>query len=277
MAYFILSLAVIGFLLIRKAQPAKDKSGNGFNPIPKISTKSKHRSKKAIDESIEQQPLLKIATYNIQTGKSLHGHRDIHRSAEVIQSAHIVGVQEVYAPSWLNRLGLGVSQSEYLAANGGFSWLFCATRLRWLREHRGNALFSKLPISDWQIKMLPDQSGKSFRNLTIAKARWNNKTFHILNTHLHTKHGRTEQIDIVLREFAQYSPAILMGDFNCTAEELAGALSDIEISDAIAVAELDSQDNQRIDWILTKGFTIEGGLFQGKGVSDHPYYQVNLR
>ena len=277
MAYLIVIFVLVGFLLIRKSRPAKNKTGTGFNPTPEVSAKDGYINTKTIDQSAEQQQLLKIATYNIQTGKSLHGRRDINRSAKVIESAHIVGVQEVYAPSWLNFLGLGFSQSELLAANGGFNWLFCATRLRWLREHRGNALFSKLPISDWQIKMLPDQSGKSFRNLTIAKTQWNNKTFHILNTHLHTNKGRKQQIDMVLREFAQYSPAILMGDFNCTAEELIDALTDIEITDAIAVAKLDPQNNKRIDWILTKGFTVEGGLFQGKGVSDHPYYQVNLR
>ena len=68
-----------------------------------------------------------------------------------------------------------------------------------------------------------------------------------------------------------------MGDFNCTASELTNALSDIEITDAIAVADLDPQNDRRIDWILVKGFTVEGGQFQDKGVSDHPYYQVNLR
>ena len=277
MIYLVLGIVVLGFLAIRKARPASNKSGIGFKPVPEFSVSVKQNTQASLDESQQQQGLLKVATYNIQTGKSLSGQRDIHASARVVSSAHLVGIQEVYAPSWLNIFGIGTSQSEQLAAHGGFSWLFSATRLRWLREHRGNTLLSKLAISDWQIKMLPDQSRKSYRNLTIAKAQWGSKTFHVLNTHLHTRKGRDQQIDTVLREFAQYSPAILMGDFNCTSKELTAALSDVDISDAIAIAQLDPQENQRIDWILTKGFSVEGGKFQEKGVSDHPYYQVNLR
>ena len=277
MAIIAMTLAVLGFLVIRKARPANNKVGHGFNAAPDISDQSNPVHPIALDDTGEQEGVLKLATYNIQTGKNLQGKRDIHCSARVIASAHLVGVQEVYAPSWLNKLGFGLSQSEALAANGGFKWLFSATRLRWLREHRGNALFSKLPVGDWQVKMLPDQSGKSYRNLTIANVQWGDKTFHVLNTHLHTRDGRKQQIDVVLREFSKYSPAILMGDFNCTASELTNALSDIEITDAIAIADLDPQNDRRIDWILVKGFTVEGGQFQDKGVSDHPYYQVNLR
>ena len=276
MVYLALVALAFVFLIIRKARPASNKSGIGFNnPI-----KDEPRAK-VLDESkisrVEQGPVLKVATFNIQTGKNLQGRRNIKCSAEVISAADLVGVQEVYAPSWLNHLGFGASQSEHLSIGGGFSWLFSATRRRWLREHRGNALFSKIEMSDWQIKMLPDRSGKSYRNLTIAQANWNGKRFHILNTHLHTKAGRREQIDVVLREFANYSPAILLGDFNCTAEELVKALTDVEITDAIKVAKLDPHEDQRIDWILTKGFVVDGGEFLGKGVSDHPYYQVNLR
>ncbi len=273
MVYLIVICVLGGFLYIRKARPAQEKSGYGFNPIPQGSKKI---SDQPTEQSIQKEVLLKVATYNIQTGKNANGQRDISKSAELIESSHIVGIQEVYAPSWLNRFGIGLSQSQHLAMQGGFTWLFNATRLRWLREHRGNALLSKLPMSEWHTKMLPDQSGKSYRNITIAKAEWNGKGFHILNTHLHTKNGRKEQIEVVLREFSKYSPAILLGDFNCTGEELGTALSDIEISDAIKIAQLDPQESQRIDWILTKGFVVEGGDFHDKGVSDHPFYQVNL-
>jgi len=274
--YLTLVALAFVFLIVRKARPANNKSGIGFNNPVEGAPQAKALNESKTSQT-EPEPVLKVATFNIQTGKSLQGRRNIRRSAEVISAADLVGVQEVYAPSWLNYLGFGASQSEHLSLGGGFSWLFSATRRRWLREHRGNALFSKIEISDWQIKMLPDQSAKSYRNLTIAHANWNGKRFHILNTHLHTKAGRREQIDVVIREFANYSPAILMGDFNCTAEELAKALTDVEITDAIKVAKLDPQEDQRIDWILTKGFVVEGGEFVGKGVSDHPYYQVNLR
>ena len=57
---------------------------------------------------------------------------------------------------------------------------------------------------------------------------------------------------------------------------IASALKNVEISDAITLAGLDLDNPDRIDWILTKGFNVHGGEFIGKGVSDHPYYQVSL-
>ncbi len=267
MAYLLLVAGLAALLFARKARPASERNGVGLNTI-----------NERVDnpESHNKSEILKVATYNIQTGKSDDGHRDITASAQVLAGADIVGVQEVYAPSLLNNVGVGLSQTEQLANIGGFGWLFCATRRRYFKDHRGNALLSKLPVTNWQIKMLPDRSGKSYRNLTIAEVEWQHQRFYFLNTHLHTKTGRSEQIEVVLREFSKYSPAILVGDFNCTAAELNNALSDIDISDAIDIANIES-DPQRIDWILSKGFKVVGGEFFPKGVSDHPYYQTNLQ
>lgn len=256
---------VVGLLLAaRKSKPADDKSGTAFNGVA--------------DQVVSESKELVVATYNIQTGKSAEGKRNLLASAKVMAHADLVGVQEVYAPSWLNLLGLGVSQSEGLANYGGFSWLFCATRRRWLREHRGNAIMSKLPVSDWRVEMLPDQSNKSFRNMTIVEVPWQGESFHFINTHLHTRHGREQQLEIVLQEFAKYPRAILVGDFNSRASvaSLTNALKDIEITDAIAAAELDLENPDRIDWILTKGFNVIRGEMLEIGVSDHPYYQVSL-
>jgi len=268
MIYLLLVFVVVLVLIARKARPAIDQHGHGLISPPAQASPL---------ASTEAQDVLRVATYNIQTGKSLAGKRDVSASAQVIAKADLVGVQEVYAPSILNSLGMGLSQSEQLAAIGRFDWLFCATRRRWFREHRGNAILSKLPVKDWRIKILPDRSRKSYRNLTVAEVEWQGRHFHFLNTHLHTKVGRQEQIEAVLREFAKYSPAILVGDFNCLANELNDALSDIKITDAIEVAKLADNEVNRIDWILCKGFEVVGGDYLEKGVSDHPYYQTNLR
>jgi len=254
-------LILIG--LVRKSRPAKNKRGKRLN--------------NAAEKTIKKDTFT-VATFNIQTGKDLHGKRDINRSAKAIRHADLIGIQEVYAPSWLNKLGFGLSQSRVLADTGGFGWLFCATRTRWLREHRGNLLLSKLPVSEWRIKMLPDQSGKSFRNMTVAKLSWKGEAFYFINTHLHTRKGRRRQLDVVLREFAKYPRAILVGDFNTmsNSKQMIKALKDAEISDAIDVALLDTDNDERIDWILTKGFQVHDGSMIAKGISDHPYYQVTL-
>ena len=263
-AKLLLAALIIAFLAwARKATPAGNKLGKTMNdPV-----------------SSEYSPAeLRVASFNIQTGKNNEGKRNIQASAEVLKDVDLAGIQEVYAPSILNLLGLGAQQSEALAKHGGFSWLFCATRRRWLREHRGNAILSKLKVHDWRIEMLPDQSGKSYRNMTIAEVEWQGQRLHFINTHLHTKKGKAEQLEVVLREFSKYPRAILLGDFNSNRgmPELDNALKDIEISDAIAMAGLDIDNNDRIDWILTKGFQIEKGRMLEKGVSDHPYYEVAL-
>lgn len=257
------AIAVALALVARKSRPASNQQGVSLNDAA-----SKPPSK----------DLLNVATFNIQTGKSLQGKRDVNRSAAVLAQADIAGVQEVYAPKLVNLAGLSPAQSPHIAKRGGFAWLFCATRRRWLREHRGNLILSKLPVDNWRIEMLPDQSGRSFRNMTIVEARWQGQKFHFINTHLHTRQGREEQLDIVLREFAKYPRAILLGDFNTrgSAAQMQSALANVEITDAIAAAGLDMDNPERIDWILTKGFSVHSGKFIEKGISDHPYYQVSL-
>lgn len=268
MATIVLSItlcALIMFVFARNAKPACNQSGQTLNS--RFATTTNH-----------QPNTLSVASFNIQTGKSLAGKRDITASARVLASNDLVGVQEVYASGWLNRLGVGQSQTACLAQHGSFAYLFCATRRRWFREHRGNALLSKLAVSDWKIQMLPDQSGKSYRNMTIAKVHWQGESFHLINTHLHTREGREVQLAVVLNEFAKYTRAILVGDFNSTASSplLQQALCEAAISDAITLAGLDTSNCQRIDWILTKGFVVNHGIMMDKGISDHPYYQVNL-
>ena len=258
---FVLLVVVAIVIVARKAKPAEEKSGQGFVGL--------------VDASYQPE-FLKVASYNIQTGKSDKGERDLMASARVISKADLVGVQEVYGVGFDGLLN--PNQAERLAYHGKFSWLFSATRMRWFREHRGNAILSKLAVNDWRVEMLPDTSGKSFRNMTIAEVSWQDRKFHFINTHLHTRGGREDQLEIVLQEFAKYPTAILLGDFNSRANTnaLSNALKNIEIVDAVAVAGLDIENPDRIDWILTKGFKVEGGEMLEKGVSDHPYYQVNL-
>jgi len=226
---FWISLAILlaFYAWARKARAAKDQKGNSLNGS---------EQQRAIEQTI------KIATYNVQTGKSLQGKRDISKSAAVIENADIVGIQEVYAPTWLNKFGIGVPQTQSLA-------------------------------------MLPDWSGKSYRNYTVAKFALGdaNTELVVLNTHLHTKQGRLEQLEIVLKEFQSYPCSLLMGDFNTKADEpvLREFIAQGKGSDLIAQARLDHPG--RIDWILGRGLAAVDGVFVDKGVSDHPFYQVEVK
>ena len=250
-------------LIARKAQPAGDASGDHFVGSFPVSSVG---------------DTLRVATFNIQTGKSNTGERDIMRSARRIAHADLVGVQEVYAKSLLNRLGIGTEQSHALAASGNFNYVFNPTRRRWFSDHRGNAVFTRLPVTRWKTHMLPDQSGKSFRNMTVVRLTWNGQPLVFINTHLHTSTGRDEQLKQVLAEFARHPRAILVGDFNATPTDpqLITLLQQNSVTDAIGVLQLDPKNDERIDWILTKGFKVVGGNTSPKGISDHPYYEVSL-
>lgn len=268
MAKIIVVIIVVALIAVaRKSTSAAGKKGSS---LISNSANLTHRD--------SQTGVLKVATYNIQTGKNLNGKRNLTASAEVVASADLIGVQEVYGVGFDGALSLVSGQAERIASVGKFDWLFSASGRRWFREHRGNAILSKVPIDDWRVEMLPDQSGKSFRNMTVARVEWQGQSFHFINTHLHTRGGREEQLQIVLQEFAKYPRAILLGDFNSRASTtaLANALKDLDITDAIAAAGLDLNNSDRIDWILTKGFRVEAGEMLEKGVSDHPYYQVSL-
>ena len=265
---FILIALLVLLFVARKPRPVPDRQGNGFNDSDKTLSFNTEQEKKT----------LTVASYNVQTGKSLQGVRDISRAAAILAEVDLAGIQEVYAPSWVNKLGVGISQTAALAKPGSFAWLFTPTRFRWFRENRGNAILSKVPISSWQTRMLSDQSGISFRNMTVAQFQWQNQDCYFINTHLHTKNGKLEQLAEVLEEFKKYPNAILVGDFNCTPDTplLTEFLTLNEITDAILFSNIDDAADQRIDWIITKGWQVKNGLKINKGVSDHPYYQVSL-
>lgn len=268
MAKIIVVIIAIAFIAVaRKSTSAVGKKGSALISHSSIAT------------GRDAQPnVLKVATYNVQTGKNLNGKRNLLASAKVVAGADLIGVQEVYGVGFDGALSFISGQTERIASVGKFDWLFSASGRRWFREHRGNAILSKVPVHDWRIEMLPDQSGKSFRNMTVARVEWQDQSFHFINTHLHTRGGREDQLKIVLQEFAKYPRAILLGDFNSRANTtaLANALKDLDITDAISAAGLDLDNSDRIDWILTKGFKVEAGEVLEKGVSDHPYYQVSL-
>jgi len=268
----VLVLIIAFYFTFYKARPAKNQQGisifapeNGFQ---------ENKKKQLI-----------IGTYNIQTGKDVHGNRNINRSARIIQNADIVGIQEVYAKSWLGRASQAQQLAEYSAdAKMNFGWLFAATRLRWMREHRGNAMLSRLPVKRWTVEMLPDQTGKQFRNLITAIIEFDGQEVAILITHLHTKRGQAKQLEIVLEKSKQYDRAILLGDFNTNSSNplLVEFLNDSSFIDAISIANKlhglvpQASEDSRIDWILTKGFHVRSGSSEPIGISDHPYFEVTL-
>lgn len=217
----------------------------------------------------------RIATYNVHSGKGIDGERDIARAAEVLRGADVAAIQELHAATHFGRTG----QAEQLARMLEMGWLFAPTRTRWFREYRGNALLTHFPVSYWYREPLVDVTGHSFRNLTTAKLELQDRHLWILFTHLHPRAARGLQLQTVLDRFSSYSPAVLLGDLNTPREDpqLARLLGEQEIVDAIRVGLDDQDPDDRIDWIITKGLQIEASGMTDIGVSDHPYYWVEVQ
>ena len=276
LGFILILLAIVLLAVARKPRPVENRQGQalGANQLSVLAA--------SLEAPVERDTLI-VATFNVQTGKDLNVQRNPVAAAQAMAGADIVGVQEVYAPSWWNNFGVGSSQAQIFASAGQFAALFAPTRYRWLRENRGNLLLSKLPLGNWKTSQLHDVSGKSFRNMTVAKLHWQGEEIALINTHLHTGRGQNEQLSEVLYEFAIHPTAILMGDFNMMADNpqlielLTTEQNNLQVIDAIAQAGLDIHNPTRIDWILTKGFDVIGGSMLEKGVSDHPYYQVELK
>ncbi len=223
---------------------------------------------------VPQGPAVRFGTYNVHSGKGTDGVRNIRRAAEVVRGVDVLAVQELRAATHWGR----PAQIEELAGTLELGWLFAPTRTRWFRDYRGIGLLSRFPATHWYREPLVDISGHSFRVLTTVAIDFFGDTLWVLCTHLHPRLARDQQLDTVLQRFAQYSPAILMGDLNVTREHprLAELLATTEAVDAIHVALGSADPSERIDWIIAKGLTVIGGGTTAVGVSDHPYYWVDI-
>lgn len=224
--------------------------------------------------TVPRAPVCRFGTYNVHGGKGAEGVRDIRRAAEVVRGVDVLALQELRAATRLRT----PAQIEQLAGILDLGWLFAPTRTRWFREYRGTGLLSRFPVTHWYREPLVDLSGHSFRVLTTVAVDFYGHTLWVLCTHLHPRLAREQQLATVLQRFTHYSPAILMGDLNTTREDpaLAALIQEPEVVDAIreALGERDAAD--RIDWILVKGLRVVRGGVAEVGVSDHPYYWVDI-
>ncbi|MGA8261422.1 MAG: endonuclease/exonuclease/phosphatase family protein [Arenicellales bacterium] len=216
---------------------------------------------------------VRIGTFNIHGGKGRDGRRDLLRQAEDLQGIDIAVLQEVH-DSWR-----APRQLTRLAARLGVATLNAPVRSRWFRRHRSNALLTRYPVGVWTRVPLTEQGdrGFHFRNLTIAQLRLRQPLW-VMFTHLNRGDGREVQLDKVLQEFLQRSPAVLMGDFNMTRDDPAmrKCLARPGVRDALGEA-LENDNPSRIDWILYRGLEVTDAGVIDSGASDHPLYWCDIR
>ena len=255
----ILTILILSAVLVWSAVPSRATARSGVLDL--IPNSDSQRSTKS----------LQVATYNIHGAKGVDGIRDLNRTAQAIRGADIIALQEVRS-CWKS------NQAEQIGTAIGLGYLFIPTVRRWFRNYRGNGLLTRFPVRHWQTHLLPNLTGHRYRVYCIAEVMLGNAVLSILFTHLHTRQGREQQLKIVLDHFGSLPlPAILLGDLNTTGEDPTFKQNlPVDAIDAVGNA-LGAQDSpERIDWILARGLDINGGGYLGKGVSDHPYYWVEV-
>ena len=258
---FTLLVCTVLVVLLRAGLPGRAAVGSGESqPSPEPPLRS-------------PQTTIRIGTYNIHGGKGTDGVRDLSRTAKVVQAADLVALQEVHSGGW------GTNQAKQLAEDLSLGWIFAPTLRRWCRNDRGNGLLTTMVVSHWQTYHLPNVEGRRFRVYTVARTTLGDTDISVLFAHLHTRKGREQQLKVVLEHFGHLPvPAVLVGDLNSKpGDAVLARYLPVDHVDAISLVLGGRDEADRVDWILTRGLEITAGDFVGEGVSDHPYYWVDVR
>lgn len=229
----------------------------------------------------EQRTTLRIATFNIHSGRGINGLRDLSRTAQCLGEIclDVVALQEVRG----NRLA-GDNQARYLAERLQMAWLYAPAERRWYWLEFGNALLAAAAVQSWQRIVLPRPSAADHRNAVLATVAHRGRTVNVLATHIHQRDQRQRQAQLqaVAEMFLSLDePAILLGDLNCTASDplMRQLLHTPGVEDAVgqALRRKGAQDLPgRVDWIVTRGLrSVDAGIVD-HGASDHPLVWAEL-
>lgn len=248
-------------------------AGAGLVPAPGASALS--RRAKAPSSATPCPARLRLATFNIHTGRGTDGREDLTRIARLLQGFDLVGLNEVRGPYWWEQRDQAYLLAERLRAD----WLFAPAERRWLYGSFGNGVLTRLPCAAWQRIPLARLRGKSSRNVLLLRLEWNERPLHVLITHLDRRSDvdRREQLRTVGSLFlALAEPAVLMGDLN-TPRSDPGLASLLAASDVVdPLAELYPSGADHIDWILIRGLRATAGGMVRTIASDHPLVWVEL-
>jgi endonuclease/exonuclease/phosphatase family metal-dependent hydrolase len=272
MALLLLAAAVAGWVgsLRLATGPA---SGARLLPPPRPMTTV--RTTPAAGLATACPPRLRLATFNIHTGRGTDRREDLDRIARLLEGFDVVGLNEVRGPYWWEKR----DQACRLAERLHLPWLHAPAERRWLYGTFGNAVLARLPCTAWQRIPLARLRGKSCRNVLLVRFTWNGGSLHVLITHLdrHSDLDRREQLRTVGELFlALAEPAVLMGDLNTPRADpaLARLLAAPGVLDPLA--ELDPTGPDHIDWILIRGLRPTAAGMVHTPASDHPLVWVEL-
>jgi endonuclease/exonuclease/phosphatase family metal-dependent hydrolase len=221
---------------------------------------------------------LRIATFNTHAGVGRDGVRDLGRTAEALKDLDLAALQEVRNPLF----DLNGPQVSDVASRLKMGWMFVPAERRWWHNHYGNALLTRLPLSDYVRIPLPTPSRQRFRAALLTNFNHWGRTVHLLTVHIDKdEEGNTH--DIQLRTafdlFLSLSePAILLGDLNefATHPEMVRLLSTPGVQNALAGIPGPTVKKNPIDWIFTRGLRTVRAEWIANPASDHPVARADL-
>lgn len=185
------------------------------------------------DQSVERPPVqaaeqkrgeLRVVTFNMRHAKGMDGRVNINRTLQLLKrtEADVIALQEVDR----YRLRSGFQdQAAYLAKNLGMDWRFSASLDGAVNQY-GNAILSRYPIIDQEVKYLPGQERRSVLQVRIREG---GQLLSVVTTHLSVHVEERQRQMPLLLDFlsAVHGAAVLTGDFNMeTANTLMWGLQD---------------------------------------------------
>jgi endonuclease/exonuclease/phosphatase family metal-dependent hydrolase len=229
-------------------------------------------------EDAADRSTIRVATFNIHGAKGGDGVRDLNRVAECLQGFDVVGMNEVNGP---DHLFSDRNQAEALSEVLRMAWLFAPTEQRWWRDCFGNGMLSRLAVTHWERLPLTGTRHKGHRNVVFAVLPWQDRTLHVLITHLDRHFDRTVQLHTIVDMFlALPPPAVLMGDLNTleTDPQILGLRATPGVAEALkGLSGAGASPRSRVDWIFVRGLeVVDGGMLE-RGASDHPCVWAEFR
>jgi endonuclease/exonuclease/phosphatase family metal-dependent hydrolase len=216
-------------------------------------------------------PTLRIATFNIHSGRNAAGDFNLERTAALMKGYDLIGLNEVRGAGTFGE----VDQAELLGRKLKMQSLFAPTERRWWSDDFGNGLLSAVSVADWKRTPLPGTSGRGKRNILHVRVMLQGQPVNILITHIDRQADRANQMTLLGDQFLSLSPpAVCMGDFNTQRNqpELQRLLNAPGVIDAAGQGAED-----RIDWILVRGLEVVASGIEKNDASDHPLVWAELK
>ncbi len=218
---------------------------------------------------------LRLGTFNIHGGRGDQQPVNLAATAEVLEKAdiEIAGLYEV-------RGGFTTDQAEELAALLNAQSLFVPTEQRWWHDDFGNGLVARRPVRKVIRIDLPGTQPKRFRNAFLTTLDVEDQTVSVLAAHIDTEIDRERQLAHVCELFRSLrSPAVLMGDLNCTSDHPAieSLLREEGVVDAVAAKLGSESQTGRIDHLIVRGLQVLDAAIVPTDASDHPAVWAELK